>query len=555
MDIVNRKKQHAQITLAAQQRHRERVRAGEEVLGLRTTPPKHHYRRTLLAIVAALCVFVIGAFLYIGAKAYFATAQMRIQTFAPAYTTAPPTETPSTTGPSRHRETITIQKDDPAPNELAQKSFLRDSLSAASSLVGKRTPLRGEKNGAINILLLGKGTPDHPGRDLTDTIMIARIDVRRGKVALLSLPRDLYVRIPGTQSATKINALYRYGLEHNRGATPIIAAVETITQLPIHYFLVADFDAFTAVVDALGGINVTVERPINDTRYPGPGYSYETFTLAPGLQRLDGATALKYVRTRHGDPEGDFGRAKRQQHVLQAIKNKAFSIGTLSNPLTIGKLFDAMGAHIRTDMDLTTLTSLVALLPQLDTQNITTVVIDAWKANSLLRVIHVGKMFALVPRAGRFDYTEIAATAQAIFDRPAQERLRTEVAREHPTITLIRAGATKATLTRVRTLIANALAIDQRAIRIAPRTITPTKAHAAVIDYTESAKPFTFTALLRTLGATAHQDNLMRSPTTDFAIVLGADADAFFRESAISKEQFETADLSRGNDVMILQER
>ncbi len=497
---------------------------------------RHFFMRILLTLTITFGIFVFCAIAYIIIKAQFATAQMHIQTLMPTY------------NQSHHNTTITI------PKKSAQHSFLHNSLSAAGSLVGKRTPLRGEKSGTINILLLGKGTPDHPGKDLTDTIMIARINVRKGKIALLSLPRDLYVRIPGTQNATKINALYRYGLEHNRSATTIITAIETITQLPIHYFLVADFDAFTAVVDALGGINVMVEQSINDTHYPGPHYSYETFTLTQGLHHLDGATALKYVRTRHNDPEGDFGRAKRQQHVLQAMKNKAFSIGTLSNPLTIGKLLDAMGAHIRTNMDLATLTSFVALLPQLDTQNITTVVIDAWKPESLLRVVHVGKMFALVPRAGRFNYTEIATTAHTIFDRLARERLQAEVAREKPTITLIRAGATKTTIARVRTIVAHTLAIDQRAIHISKTPIATNQTHATISDHTNGAKPFTFTALLRTLGATIKQGHSMHNATSDFTIILGTDADTFFHKSTISKKQFETADLSHGNDVMILQE-
>jgi len=559
MDIINTQKQKARAAQEAEQRHWERVRAGEEVLGMRTTARRtthavgaarhaHPVRRTLMALGATVLVFGLGCALYVGIKAYSAT---RAMTIVPTYTRAVSHSSQELATPpvaqTTHTKTSSTQNVAPS-----QQSFVRETLSAATSLVGKRTPLRGEQDGYINILLLGKGSKGHPGENLTDTIMLARIDVTRGKIALLSLPRDLYVRIPGTQSATKINALYDYGIRHNRGATPIVTAVQDITDLPVHYFLVADFDAFIAIVDALGGINVTVERPIKDTSYPGPNYSYETFTLAAGLQHLDGATALKYVRSRHGDPEGDFGRAKRQQQVLQALKNKAFSLGTLSNPLRLGEMLDALGTHVRTNMTMADMTSLVRLLPQLDTQNITTVVVDAWKPTSLLRVIHVGAMFALVPRAGRFDYTEIRTVAHTIFERPALTRLRTEIAREKPHIVIVRAGASARTAARVRTLIAESLALPRTAIGIAPTRMPAQKDHAHIVDHTNTAKPFTLTGLLTTLGATlVERTDVPDDADADVHVILGTRAETFFRASTVTKEQFEAADRTAGNRVMI----
>ncbi len=552
MDIVNTHKKQSLEAMEAERRHWERVRAGEQLLRHHEKRRYHHtshhsslLRRFFFVFGFFILAGIIGSIFYVGMKAYNASvhiASPSVGTSKKTYASSDTKTTPTHSSPQ------------------SDHSFVRDSLSAAGSLVGKRTPLRGEKDGFINILLLGKGSKGHPGENLTDTIMLARINVTDGKIALLSLPRDLYVRIPGTKSATKINALYDYGLRNGHDADFIIQSVIAITQLPIHYFLVADFDAFTSIVDALGGINVMVKRKINDTRYPGPHYSYETFTLEPGLTHMDGATALKYVRSRHGDPEGDFGRAKRQQQVLQAIKNKAFSLGTLSNPVTLGKIFDALGDHIHTDMSIADITSLVALLPQLDTQNITTVVIDAWQRDSLLRAVHIGKMFALVPRAGRFDYTEIRTAAHTIFERLARERVRTEIAREKPTILLVRAGAKERTVSRVRTLIADTLGIPLSQIR----TITAHKGmrlhHAQIIDFTDTMKPFSLTALLRLLGAeriTKASFSLENTDTrtdADIHIILGTQADDFFSESALSQEQFEEASAIEGDRVMIITE-
>ncbi len=577
MDIINTQKQKKLREMAALRRHQKHIHAGDELLGSRRLhrqfrathgePYQNSSRREIshithssqknasstlarkiLAFIAAISIFVLGSFAYVGFKAYNATTNMHV--VARDKLTPPVDLISSKSDSNLHTETITLtQRQDNSHKD----SILQETFSAAGSFFGKRTVLAGESDGIINILLLGKGVDGHPGKDLTDTIMIARINISKGKIALLSLPRDLYVRIPGTKQATKINALYSYGLEKDGSAATIVSAIENITQLPMHYFLVADFDAFISVVDALGGINVDVERDINDTRYPGPNYSYETFTLSSGLQHLDGSTALKYVRTRHGDPEGDFGRAKRQQHVLQAIKNKAFSLGTLSNPASLGKIFDALGAHVRTNMSIAEMTSFVALLPRLDTQNITTVVVDAWKPDSLLRVMHVGKMFALVPRAGRFDYSEIRISAQTIFERLAQERLRTEVARENPRIVIVRRGASMQSARFVQELLTSSLDLPKGRITIdsshSPDTLQP---HARIIDHTDTRKPFTLTALVSLIGAEIEtaQDN-QSIPSADVVILLGNNADTFFKNNLISREEFDNADVQYGNRVII----
>jgi len=177
--------------------------------------------------------------------------------------------------------------------------------------------------------MLGVAGKGKPGQNLTDTIMIASINPKTNQVALLSIPRDLYVTIPGNNAAMKINAVYQYGLnstnnDEQKASQMLKSAINNITGLDINYYIVLNFDGFTRVVDTIGGVNITSARDIHDARYPGPNYSYETFDLSAGFHHLDGATALQYARERHDDPEGDFGRAKRNKIFFRLPKAKYF---------------------------------------------------------------------------------------------------------------------------------------------------------------------------------------------------------------------------------------
>lgn len=355
-----------------------------------------------------------------------------------------------------------------------EDTTLSDTLHGATSLLTpilhrKRSLLPGESEGRTNILLLGKANEKTAGQNLTDTIMVASFDFSRKKIALLSLPRDLYVEIPGTKTFTKLNALYQIDRANNEGADTIKQAVSTITGLPIHAFATLDYDGFINIIDRVGGISIYVERDLFDSRFPGPNYSYETFSVKKGWQDLDGATTLKYVRERHSDPEGDFGRAKRQQAVLAALKKKAFSLQIFLNPLAISGIIDTLGNHIKTDLSLANIESLIGLADEFDTTNISTAVIDAWKEDSLLRVSHVPigpvSMFILIPRTG--DWVETRELAQNIFDldqlRSRQESIDTENAR----ITLVNKSDNPSLGARVMQFLTENLHIKQ--VHIATR--------------------------------------------------------------------------------------
>ena len=177
----------------------------------------------------------------------------------------------------------------------------------------------------VNVLILGiDRRPDEGYATRSDTILLLHADVGAGRMALLSIPRDLWVAIPG-QGEGRINAAHLYGELDAPGGGPARAA-ETVTHnlnVPIHHTLRLDFDAFREVIDAAGGIEIDVPTPIIDDAYPTSDYGTMWVEIPAGRQHMDGETALRYARSRHNS--SDFDRAARQQQVLVALAKKVIS--------------------------------------------------------------------------------------------------------------------------------------------------------------------------------------------------------------------------------------
>ena len=408
--------------------------------------------------------------------------------------------------------------------------------------------LRGAGLGRINILLLGAAGEKNAGRDLTDTVMVMSIDVKNKKVALLSLPRDLYVNIPDTQTFTKINSVYKIGLAQDLGAGPIKKTVEKITNLSINYYLIVNFDGFVKIIDDIGGINIISERDFLDTRYPGPNYSYETFSLSKGFHTLDGATALKYVRERHSDPEGDFGRAKRQQQVIQAVKSKLFSMETFFNVGKLNDILNTLGDNIKTDIPLEDLGSFIALSKQVDTQNINNVVVDAWKPDSLLKVSHVAvgevMAFILVPRVGNF--SEIQDLAQSIFDQSELKKRREAILAEDTNITIFNQSGNRQLVNKIKTMLTENLGLKNVQISSDPKLGTIEKTVAQ--DNANGAKLFTLDELLKKLPATlATEQYADENSKADLVIILGQDLLENYKFETDSIEDYNKAQDSQAN--------
>lgn len=245
------------------------------------------------------------------------------------------------------------------------------------------TPLPTDEYGHTNVLLLGTGDETHDGVDLTDTIIIASIDKKTRSAAMISVPRDLYLRT-GRMGAGRINALYRdfkYWLMRNEGLDEDAAGRAAMRELAdelsltfgiqIHHVAKVDFVAFVQAVDALGGVDVVVPKDLYDPEYPGPNYSYQTFSILSGPQHLDGETALKYARSRHST--SDFDRSRRQQDIIAALAEKAKSDGTLTNPSRITSLLRIMDQHVATTLTFREMVTLAKLGSDIDRSKIVSV--------------------------------------------------------------------------------------------------------------------------------------------------------------------------------------
>lgn len=435
----------------------------------------------------------------------------------------------------------------------ALQTPILETLSDISRITSeKRITLKGEDQGRINILLLGIAGEGKPGGNLTDTIMIASIDTKNKKVALLSLPRDLYTSVPESNYSAKINSLYKYGLSNNQGVIPLKKAVENMTHLSIDYYLVVNFSGFEKFIDDIGGINVEVHRDIYDPAYPGPNYSYETFEIKKGFHKLDGATALKYARERHNDPEGDFGRAKRQQQVIQTAKNKVFSTQTLLNPFAVTKLMNTLGDNIKTDITVEEIDSFIKLTKILDTQNINNAVVDAWKEDSLLKVSHIfyenSQAFILVPRVG--NYTEIQDLAKNIFDLQILEGRKAAIKNEGPSIALIDNTADYKTYTKVENLLKKKMGFENITKLNLPTDFSTTD--TTIFDLTFGKKPFSLDELIKKIPATLNQDNSSLAIKIkeeiikyDMLIILGKDLDDIYHYDEDSLEDLQKAEANQ----------
>jgi len=216
-------------------------------------------------------------------------------------------------------------------------------------------------NKSINILLLGRWGWNHDAPDLTDTIILASVDLEKDTVSMLSIPRDLYVAYPKSakKRSGKINRLYEtylYSTESDYAITAIKEKVSEITGQEIDFYVNVDFEWFTEIIDIIWWVEVTVPENFVDYEYPDGNLGYTTFILRKWTWTLDGTTALKYARSRHST--SDFDRSLRQQQILIAMKNKVLWLWYLRDSGKIRELYSALSTYIETDLDIATIVKL-----------------------------------------------------------------------------------------------------------------------------------------------------------------------------------------------------
>ena len=276
-------------------------------------------------------------------------------------------------------------------NKMSSGGGLLSSL--VKSIPGVNNDLNGEKEDRINVVLLGmRGENIAGGGLLADTIMVVSIKPKEGKVSMISVPRDLQVTVPGTQDLQKINAVHSYGEQKGKGQglKDMESILSDVLGIPVNYAISINFEGFKQLIDAVGGIEIILDKPFeeplqfNEAKVCDPNVftvptgKYETkyrtnkitgvkritaqyplctnpdvecggdFKLPAGKQTLTGLQALCYSRSRV--TTSDFERAKRQQIVLQLLREKLLSVGTLTNFDSVNKILNSLGDNVRTDM-------------------------------------------------------------------------------------------------------------------------------------------------------------------------------------------------------------
>lgn len=320
-----------------------------------------------------------------------------------------------------------------------------------------------------NFLLLGYGGGTHEGTYLTDSMMLAQLDLKKKKVFIISLPRDLWIKIPtksGDDFHMKINALYQFDLDQSiRDNYPdidwamikklnmpnlISLAVTQTTGLTVDNYVAVDFSSFKKIIDTLGGIDINVLKAFEDNQYPvegkendlcdkeeifklaepfiSPPYDetaktklfsekpevekfikelaespeialpcrYEKIEFKVGLTHMDGETALKYVRSRHGIQDGgDFGRAGRQQQFILAVKEKVISVGFMTR---IIPLMENLKGDVKTDVSPALIKKLLGQLTDVKEYKLTSLVLS--DQNFLTDTISKGGQYVLISKEG-----------------------------------------------------------------------------------------------------------------------------------------------------------
>ncbi len=211
----------------------------------------------------------------------------------------------------------------------------------------------------------------------SDTMILASFDPQSKQLGLLSIPRDLYVPIPGYSKPQRINTALALGELQRAGYGPTLAmqTVQYNLGMGVNAYLVADFNALIKLVDAIGGIDVNVPAPIADYDFPDMSYGYDPLILNAGEQHMNGYVAQKYARTRHGD--SDFDRAARQQQVLFAIRDRILNLDTLPQLVVQApSLYASMSQNVYTELSLDQMLQLGLWLKDLPAENIHTGVID-----------------------------------------------------------------------------------------------------------------------------------------------------------------------------------
>ena len=396
--------------------------------------------------------------------------------------------------------------------------------------------LQGEDQDRVNILLTGMGGDGHDGPYLTDTMMLMSLKPSTKQVAMLSIPRDLVAPVSNWQ---KINSINAYAEQKNPGSGGAVTAqaISDLLQVPVQYYVRADFNGFVRIVDELGGVQVNVENTLDDYQYPidgqenNPNYyaRYEHLHIDKGLQTMDGTLALKYARSRHamGMEGSDFARARRQQLLIEAIKNKLLSEQTLLNPIMIGKLISEFSKDISTNLSIWEMIRLWTLTKDVNHDQIISKVLSNAPDGFLVDGTGEDGAYILTPRTGNFG--AIRDLTQNIFTLGVPAEETPETISDSASVIIANGTFITGLANRIEAvLVGYKFSVPQ--IGNAPQR---NYAQTVVYDLTNGQKKSSLSALEKITGATLATDTpgwlkiyaLDPNKQPDFILVLGTDAD------------------------------
>lgn len=295
----------------------------------------------------------------------------------------------------------------------------KTTVAALASQSVVPTQLKGEGDGRVNILLLGAGGKNHDGPELTDTIMILSVDPVGHQAALLSVPRDMWVKTDSqSTSYQKINAVFTNAKAKVKSKSNLLTSKEAITEagfaaldqklgevlgIKIDYHVYLDFAGFAHAIDAVDGITVNVAQSLNDPTMAWENSNNPILAQA-GVQNMNGKQALLYVRSRH--TSSDFARSERQRQVLVALKNKATTLQSLTNPAKLTALMNGFANNMYSDMSPSGAMRLMMVMQGVGSENIESISLTDGPS-PLVKPMMEGNISTVQPVSGVNNYADI----------------------------------------------------------------------------------------------------------------------------------------------------
>ena len=290
----------------------------------------------------------------------------------------------ATGGKTNNEATISRETKELVPTPPTEKTTEEEeeiAVTPVAETVG--TPVPTYTGLRTTILLMGidqRAGMENERAFRTDTMMLVTVDKVGNTAGILSIPRDLWVTIPGFEGRDRINtANFKGDAFRLPGGGPALAMDTVAANLGIsvdHYVRI-NFTAFETLIDEIGGITINVPQAIEDTKYPDCCDGYEPFYISAGTQQIDGSTALKYARTR-ATYGADFDRAARQQQVLLATREKVLSVEMLPTLIARApKLYSALSGSFDTDLNLEEIVDLISMAQKIEGEEIQADIIDA----------------------------------------------------------------------------------------------------------------------------------------------------------------------------------